>query len=240
MRKDLYGEMFVQEKTYWWHVAKRRLVCEAIGKAKKSQKILDAGCGTGALITDLEKLGYQCWGGDASPEALKFCQKRGLKNFWLLNFEKKLPTKNNFFDKISCLDVLEHVAKDDNLLKEFSRTLETNGRLYITVPAYRFLWSYWDQMLGHKRRYSKGELVELLNNCGFRVCRASYFNSFLLLPVFVIRCFKSGIKDQKSDFVEVPKWLNFLLIVVSRIESFFVLKSLTPFGLSIFVEAQKK
>lgn len=241
MRNDLYCEMFKQEDYYWWHVSRRNLILQALALEKPNQrlKIFDAGCGTGALLSDLKRRGYQCFGGDISLDSLRFCRKRGLKNIQLLNFEEELPFRNNTFDAITCLDVLEHVERDGFLLLEFYRILRPKGRMYLTVPAYNFLMSYWDHMVGHKRRYFRKDLVNLLENSGFRICRSSYFYSFLLLPVLLFRLIKSFIGNQNSDFVEVSRWLNQFLILIAKAEQFLVLNRGIPFGLSIFVEAEK-
>ncbi len=74
-------QMYELEDSYWWFVARRRLVRSLIGRYAGSSplKILDAGAGTGALMSSLADLG-EVWGCDVSPEALAFCRQRGLEN----------------------------------------------------------------------------------------------------------------------------------------------------------------
>ena len=71
-------QMYELEDTYWWFVARRRLVHSLIGKyaGDSPLKILDAGAGTGALMRSLPDLG-EVWGCDISPAALAFCRQRG-------------------------------------------------------------------------------------------------------------------------------------------------------------------
>lgn len=45
-----------------------------------------------------------------------------------------IPFKNNTFDSISCLDVLEHIPDYESVFKEFSRILKPNGILILQTP----------------------------------------------------------------------------------------------------------
>ena len=72
-------------------------------------------------------------------------------------------------------DVLEHIEDDCATLSNLKRKLSDNGHIFITVPAYNWLWSEHDEINHHKRRYSKYslDLISLLNktiinnNCVF-------------------------------------------------------------------------
>ena len=65
--------------------------------------------------------------------------------------------------------------------------LAPDGRLYLTVPAHRWLWSEADGYAGHHRRYTRGSLARALTSAGFRVEFISYFFSFLVVPVLLGR-----------------------------------------------------
>lgn len=241
MREDLYQEMFLQEKIYWWHVAKRALVHEAMARsqATKVLRVFDAGCGTGAMLEELGKKYQTCFGADVSPQSIYFCKQRGLKNVRVVNFGKKLPYKSSYFNAVTCLDVLEHITDDEKLLGEFFRILDSKGRLYLTVPAYNFFWTYWDEMLGHKRRYRRSKLMSMLKSAGFTVSRSNYFYSFLIPVAVVFRIVKSATKNHSSDFVKIHPIINMLLLWLCQMERFLVFRVPVPFGLSVFVEARK-
>ena len=65
--------------------------------------------------------------------------------------------------------------------------MKSEGRLYITVPAHQYLWSWRDVYNGHFRRYSLASLAMLLKKSGFKVNYVSYFFSGLSLPIFFFR-----------------------------------------------------
>src|SRR3989344_4554281 len=157
MQKYLYQDLYTQEDRHWWHRAKRAMVFTVASKFlnQKIPKILDVGCGTGKNLENLNKLG-KTWGIDNSKEAIEFCKKRGLVNLKLAEAENtKLPL--SYFNLITLLDVLEH-TDDNKTLAEMHRILDRKGIIIITVPAFNWLWSNWDVVLHHKRRYTKKSL----------------------------------------------------------------------------------
>lgn len=237
MREDLYQQMYLQEEYYWWHVAKRRLVADFI--PRKNCKILDVGCGTGMLMKELKQSGYLVSGIENDPLAIEFSKKRGFEGIKSSNLEESLSIDDNSFEIITCLDVLEHIENDENLLKEFERIIKPSGFLILTVPAYMFLWSYWDEILGHKRRYDKEKLLRKLQKAGFQAVKISNFHFFILSLVVVFRILKAIAKKNTSDFIEVPKFINRILLFASFLERKMIRRTNLPLGLSFFVVAKK-
>ena len=250
MRSDLYQECFDQETYYWWHIAKQKLVSAFLKKLlhKKRVKVLDLGCGTGGVLASLKNFAFVC-GVDKSETALRLAKKRGLRNLLKHDFAKsRLPIKNSSFDAILALDVLEHLRNPGFTLKDISRILKPDGILIVIVPAYKFLWSYWDEVLGHQTRYSKMEIGSLLRKEGFYPLYSSYFHSTILPPAALARFIKQKKYDLNkkinkdeihSDFRPLPKLLNSFLMLVSSLELKILLKKSLPFGLSI-VSVSKK
>lgn len=122
-----------------------------IAKLKKSEKILDFGCGRGEIVF-YAHLFYGCesTGIDYSADAIKICnevkRKLNLQNNSFVKFlqiyNDQLPFVDESFDVIFFLDVWEHIYPEqmDKLLKEFYRILKKEGRIVIhTAPNKRFL-----------------------------------------------------------------------------------------------------
>jgi hypothetical protein len=84
-------------------------------------------------------------------------------------------------------DVVEHIADDSGFLAGINRLIVPEGRVYITVPAYQWLWSSEDILAGHSRRYTVATLSRLLESAGFTIELATYFFGFLLLPILFRR-----------------------------------------------------
>lgn len=245
MRSDLFGEMYRLEETYWWHIAKRRVILSLLGSlisGKKSLKFLDVGCGTGMMLEELSSYG-DVYGVDGSSEALTYCKKRGFDEVVLANLVKPWPFKDSSFNVVTMLDVLEHLKRDDYALCELYRVLKPSGLFFLTVPAYPFFWTYWDEILGHKRRYNKAKLLKKLRRAGFTIVRQSYFYSYLLPSAILFRLTKRILGPsvyRRSDFISLPKWVNKFLLLLSNLETQIVSRVNIPTGLSILVVCKKR
>lgn len=243
MDKRIYHETFKLEKDYWWHVSKRRLVQQVIRKSvngNKDVRILDAGCGTGIMMSELSNYFPNVYGLDKSPLALAFCRKRGLRDVHHGNLERRLPFKDGTFDVVICLDVIEHLNHDGLALKEFRRILKPKGLVIISVPAYQFLWTKHDEILWHKRRYRRGQLIKLIQSVGFKIVKASYFYSFLILPALLLFKLKLMFHGGKSKSVVIPaKPINWLLLKICAVERQIINQFSLPTGISILAVAQK-
>ncbi|TXT56335.1 MAG: SAM-dependent methyltransferase [Promethearchaeota archaeon] len=103
---------------------------------------------------------------DLSENSLKQYTKKSQKNkirneFWhpLCGTITSLPYRDQTFDLISCLDVLEHIKDDSSAIREISRILKKGGLVIITVPHRNAYYSEQDKLIGHHRRYEIPELI---------------------------------------------------------------------------------
>lgn len=93
-------------------------------------KILDIGCGGGALAYQLDKMGFRVYASDIT---------QGLKlpniswTYWDLN-SKTIPYDNDFFDYVVCVEVIEHLENPHDLIRKFRNILKNGGKLIITMP----------------------------------------------------------------------------------------------------------
>ena len=240
MEKYLYEELYELEEIHWWHISKRRTVKTLISKfcKKKKLKILDMGCGAGKNMEELGILG-NVFGIDKSFEAIDYCRARGLVNVGQGSTDKSGFGKNTF-DLITLLDVLEH-TDEHKTFTEAKRILKNNGNILITVPAYGWLWSKWDEVLHHKRRYNKSMIEKLLKNEGFKIIKISYFYSFLIIPVLLIRWVKMLGSNQyySSDFKLSLPIINKLMVLLCNLERMLMMRFSLPFGTSLVVLARK-
>jgi ubiquinone/menaquinone biosynthesis C-methylase UbiE len=90
---------------------------EYVKEMSKGKRVLDVGCGTGALVKFLRKKGIKAYGIDISREAVK---KANYK-FVILSPITGIPFPNDFFDVVGCHWVLEHVGEYEKAIKEMVR-----------------------------------------------------------------------------------------------------------------------
>lgn len=86
-----------------------------------------------------------------------------------------LPFSDGQFDLVCVFDVIEHIGDDRSGFRDMSRVLKKGGRLVISVPIYAALWTDFDTLVGHARRYEPKEFVEQLRACGFEVEKSAPF-----------------------------------------------------------------
>ena len=205
-----------------------------------SFRVLDAGCGPGNLISRLKSRAV-VFGSDFSEAALHFCLEKHRVPVFISNLES-FSMKNNSLDSIISLEVIEHVERDRNVLKEFYRILKPGGFCIVSVPAFQILWSTHDEWFGHFRRYSRKELIEKVREAGFSVVSCNYFKCFLFFPMLVMRSVKKWFglyHGKKDDFYTIPEWLNRLLRWMMVTEARWKINSKLPFGTNLLCVFEK-
>ena len=85
--------------------------------------------------------------------------------------------KDNAYNTILYLDVLEHIENDENELEIAFKSLKTGGALIVNVPAFQHLYSQFDKDIDHFRRYSKNDLKKLTNKFKFSKTKLIYYDS---------------------------------------------------------------
>jgi SAM-dependent methyltransferase len=80
------------------------------------------------------------------------------------------------FETAVMINVLEHIADDQGVLRSISERLRPGGHLVIWVPAFRLLYSDFDRKLGHERRYRRAELEADVGRAGYVVVDSRYVN----------------------------------------------------------------
>lgn len=249
MKSYFYDLRYLVDREEWRARAKRDLVFRLWEKYRTSnnnevQNILDFGCGTGVLQEEFEKrFGGTGFGIDTSPEAIGYCRKRGLRR--VRKFAgSRIPFKDNSFDLVTAIDVLEHIKDDLKALLEIKRVLKKNGLAILLVPAHRELWSTRDINLRHFRRYETGELESKCQKAGFKLLTSKNVD-FALYLVFSMICSlapkKEGIPNLKMDIATAStnKFVNEIIFLYEILENKLQDLATFPIGLSIAVVAQK-
>jgi len=243
MQEIVYHTNYQLETSYWWFVARNKIIYSLLKKycpINNNANLLDVGCGTGGFASFISNyIDVICL--DTSELALSYCKKRGLSNLFfgtIADFNKK----NIKMQFITMLDVVEHIANDREVLRQAFEALQNNGYLIATVPAYNWLWSRHDEIHMHQRRYNKKQFVELITTSGFEIVFSSYFNSFLFPLVAIKRLIERFLKNKKDSSSPVEKVSPLSNKILEKIFAFerIILKFIKfPFGLSIIVIAKK-
>lgn len=230
------------ERFHWWFEARRKLlasILSSIINVPRNNVALEVGCGTGANLRALESTGLYEIGLDQSFYALTLIKKKG--NSPLLAGDlNHLPLKAESVGLIIAMDVFEHLEQDEIGIGECFRVLKKGGWLFLTVPAFRFLWGAQDEATGHKRRYSIKEIRNVLRQEGFDILRSSYFNFFLFFPILITRRMMGLLKCriESENKINHPI-INTLFKAIFYLEPYLLKYLSFPFGVSIFCIAKK-
>ncbi len=144
------------------------------------EKVLEIGAGTGNLTLQLTPRKLY-WASDINPLYLSYLENVGRNRPYLRvsytdgQLGHSYP-KEQKFDTVICLNVIEHLADDLGALRNIREVLEDNGRAIVLVPCGPWLLGTLDDVLGHQRRYTQNQLKELAGTAGFRLETMLEFN----------------------------------------------------------------
>lgn len=220
----LFDEMAALEETYWWFVARRRILLSLIDRYVLAQrdrsrlqaqprrpKACDIGCGCGSLLQRLADR-FDAVGLEYDPVARAYAQKRGLTVRPCV-LPDDVPIEPASQDLIVMTDVLEHLDDDRGSVAAAVERLRGGGWLLCTVPAHPWMWSKRDEFHHHRRRYTKQAYRALFAGLPLRQRILGYYNSVLFPLMAGARLAKklSGRDRAAADIRPLPGPLNWLM-----------------------------
>jgi SAM-dependent methyltransferase len=194
--------------------------------------VADIGCGMGVLSGFLENKVSRYVGMDISIERLKQARLRNssAKCFWVVGDAQNPPFKENCFDAVMSLEVIEHLPDSSAYLRGISRILKEKGTFILSTPGSLFFTDntrglYQDQ---HLYGFNPYRLAGILRKNYFKVrsIRGVGFRLHLVIPVWlgsdlIKYCF-SKIKrvDLRSGY-GVPISLEFDIVTHPWVRKFY-------------------
>ncbi|MBB2191596.1 class I SAM-dependent methyltransferase [Gluconacetobacter azotocaptans] len=228
----MYTSMASMEENHWWYVGRRRIISSFLNKIaeKKKLKIIELGSGTGGNLMMLS-----AYGDVVGMEPNGFGRQLAISRGFDVcdGMLPDLPFRSGEADLVVMFDVLEHLDDDAGCLRAAANLLKPDGHLFLTVPAYSWMWSNHDVKNHHKRRYNKEQLLDLARRIGFRVERCSYFNTLLFPMAAAVRIIKNMTGATSDDGTMPAPATNKILLKIFSFEKKILSHGNLPFGLSI-------
>jgi SAM-dependent methyltransferase len=251
---DAYFEVMARvARDHWWYRARRDWLAQELGgRIPPGEWCLDVGCGTGEAMSTLaglftpeqqgpEPMVGAVAGTDLSPLVLGHVRRRDPATRVLRSLATDLPFPDEMAGSLVSLCVIEHLDDDLAALREYHRVLRPGGVLYVSVPAYQWLWGVHDELAAHRRRYSTRRLLAAVEAAGFVVDRHTHFFSFLVPPAVLVRRtpLRRLLHTTEDEVSSMHPLLDAAFATAARIERRFGRRWRVPFGLSILAVAHR-
>jgi SAM-dependent methyltransferase len=186
------------EDGHYWHVHRRAV-------------LIELGCGIGTVATHFNQNGYMVDYGEFFENAIVIAKTRAAAKLGQAEADKRKflqvdvtqPLTMKGYQGAFLLDLIEHVPDDELALRHAREMIgdHANGFVLVTVPAFQFLWSPWDEVEKHKRRYERKGLVRVLERAGFDVVRTTYF----FTPLFFAAAGVKTLRKVRNMIAPAPQ-----------------------------------
>jgi len=236
----------IEANNFWCRTRNRvlRRVFERFLDRTRPLDVLEIGCGTGLVLKELRALpNLRLTGSEIYLQGLRYARNTVPDVTFVQLDATNVPFRGDF-DVIGAFDVLEHVGDDIKVIEQVKLALRPGGAFVITVPQYQWMWSRLDEIVEHKRRYSRLDLLAKLEAAGFTIRYATSFVT-LLFPLMVASRLLPGRRtrpgDRRQEFasqVRISAPLNWLFDKVMRVDEALLSAGVRlPFGGSLLVVA---
>jgi SAM-dependent methyltransferase len=217
------------EDRHWWYTERRRILDRSLDGVPPGTA-LDIGAAGGGNTRVLLRRGWRASALEYGVDGAQICADRGVPV--VRGDATALPVATESVDLVVAFDVLEHLRDDAAAVAGVRRVLRPGGLFLVAVPCDPGLWSAHDEAVGHVRRYTRPQLVRLLESGGFALETVQSWMVLLRPAVALRRRSSTG-----SDLDKQPRWLGAALGAVVAIERYVPLGRLP--GVSLLVRARR-
>jgi SAM-dependent methyltransferase len=211
MPEQMLTETLEQVRRHpWWH-ARSKLALAVLRRhgILPPASVIDIGCGWGVNLSALENGGYATTGLDISRQILERIDGPN-RHLIEADMNHPLPLPTRTFEALFALDVIEHVDDDVQVIYRCAQLLRTGGLAVVSVPARPDLFSEFDSIQGHRRRYLPERLEQAFAGSGLIIQKIFWWGQWMV-PLLQHRrkstspCARSGAKKY-SEYLRLPPW----------------------------------
>ena len=232
-RRDHLSEI---EKAHFWFGPRDRLLYLLAKRLFSSRgEALELGCGSGRLLKNWDRLFDLVTGVESYGASLDEAAAARSGAVLVQADVAALPFAAGQFDILLAFDVLEHVEADD-MLREARRVAREGAGLLLSVPAFQGLWSYADEVAGHRCRYDLRRLEEELGRQQWRLVGHTYYQ-FALFPLLWLSRRVLGRQGSSVERMPGPV-LSRMLGAINSLEVQLSSDLPLPFGSSLIAWAE--
>lgn len=229
---------------HFWYSHRNKIIGDLVAKSniKTPPNIIELGAGSGNISMYLTAKGYNVTASEFYQLGINLIESKGIKAFQYSLTDNNLPPEEHLkrYDIAILGDVIEHLDNPAQALSKVRYFLKTNGKIVVTVPASKMLWSQYDR--SHKRRYSIKLLRRHLYEAGFIPIQVRYFMFLPGVILLITRKVKEWIFDNPdfSNELKISPLNNSIMRTFMKIEYYLQKALYIPFGSSIYALAEMK
>jgi SAM-dependent methyltransferase len=211
MPESILVENLERVRRHPWWTARAELALAILRRngVLAPARILDVGCGWGVNLRALEKMEYEASGLDISRRILELIdepQRRLIE----ADLNQTPPETQSLYEGLLMLDVLEHLDDDRGTVGRLAKLLRPGGIIVVSVPALPELFSEFDQIQGHRRRYVPETLSAVFEGTGFVLTKIFWWGAWMV-PVLRRMRLKPGSTPLPpaptySAYLRLPPW----------------------------------
>jgi SAM-dependent methyltransferase len=238
----------VEASSFWCRSRNRVLrgVVERFTDPLRPLAMLEIGCGIGGVVGALRRFPHlRLTASEIYIQGLRYARSKFPDVDFIQLDATAIPFRSEF-DIVGAFDVLEHIQDDERVMQGVHEALRPGGLFIVTVPQYQWMWSALDDIVRHKRRYSRSDLLRKIRRNHFDVLFCSSFVSTLFPAMAASRLLSRGRlapDDEKKAFaaeVTLPRAANRVCDWVMRVDELALRLGMSlPFGGSLLVVARK-
>ncbi len=189
----------VEDQSFWFQ-HRRKCIETVLQRFPPAGFFLDVGGGNGFMTSALQKIGISAILVEPGEGGCRNALRRGVRHILCGSLED-MDFTHVRAGAVGLFDVLEHIAEESRFLQIVHTSLNSGGRLFLSVPASPVLWSHEDQSAGHFRRYTAAGLKAALETAGFRVLYCSHFFLCLIPGLFFLRVlpYRLNLRRKNSE-----------------------------------------
>jgi len=230
----------------WWR-ARAALTLALLDRlgVRPPATVFDAGCGWGVTLEALEKGGYHTTAMDISRRTLELLDRPG-RRLIQADLTKPIPGATERYDAVLALDVIEHLDDDRGAVAWLASLVRPGKFLVLSVPALPELFTEFDGIQGHRRRYLPETLRAAFEGSGLQVERVFWWGEWMV-PVLKRQRQKKRVVSHDGQsasqvyrqYLRLPPWpLPLVLRLMFAVEQRRAIAGKLRTGTSLFAVAR--
>lgn len=176
-------------------------IYKLISKHIQGDEVLDFGAGYGDFCSYLKNNNKNVTAIEVNPEAIDRLNELSITNY------KKIEKTGKKFQNIVSLNVLEHIDDDKKVFYELVDSLKLDGKIILYLPASMLIWTKLDELVLHRRRYSKKLVLNLVNIDGVEIKHIHWVDFVGWVTLLISKVIRLNLEFNKDKIIFYDRFL---------------------------------